>query len=58
MIKKLIEINCLLKQEYQKPMVKVVELQYHTNLLQASPPKTMSGEKGETPTEDKWVELE
>ena len=41
-----------------KPTMKVVQLQQHTHLLQASNPKTLSGSKGEGSNPDTWQELE
>ena len=49
----------MIKKDYQKPTMKVVQLQQRTHLLQASGgPKTLSGSKGEGGSEDTWRDLE
>jgi hypothetical protein len=45
------------KKDYQKPTMKVVQLQYHSQILAGSP-NTLSGSKGEDSTPDTWYELE
>ena len=46
----------MMKQEYYKPTVKVVQLR-HRLILTSGEPKTLSG-KGATPEEDTWYYLE
>ena len=48
----------MIKIDYQKPTMNVVHLQHRTHLLQASNPKTLSGEQGEGGSEDIWRDLE
>ncbi len=36
MTKKVIDFNCLSKQEYQKPVMKVIELQHKSQILAGS----------------------
>ena len=45
------------KKDYQKPMMKVVQLQHHTHILAGSP-KTLQGQKGEGGSEDTYYDLE
>ena len=49
-----------MKKEYQKPTMKVVQLQHRTHLLQTSGgPDTLSGHaKSGSETQDTWYELE
>ena len=60
MTKKVIDFNRLPKQEYQKPTVKVVQLQHRHHILALSKePATLSGSKGATQQEeDTWYELQ
>ncbi len=44
--------------DYQKPTIKVVELQHQAHMLQGSPPKTLQGKKGPAPEEDVWYEVD
>ncbi len=46
------------KKEYQKPSMKVVQLQQRQYILSGSEPKTLSGSKGATPEEDTWYDLD
>ena len=48
----------MIKKEYQKPTIKVVQLQHHVHILAGSDPKTLSGEKGQGGSEDIWRDLE
>ena len=49
----------MIKKDYQKPTMKVVQLQHRTHLLQASGPETLSGhDKRGSETEDTWYDLE
>ena len=46
------------KKNYQKPTVKVVQLQHRHHLLQASDPETLSGKKGATQEDDTYYDLQ
>ena len=48
----------MIKRTYQKPTMKVVQLQQRTHLLQTSGPDTLSGKKGSGDDPDTWYELE
>lgn len=47
----------MIKKDYQKPKMEVVELQHRTHLLQVSDPKTLSGSEGEGSEPDTWYDL-
>ena len=46
----------MIKKDYQKPTVKVVQLRHR--ILLTSGAKTLSGSKGTTSEEDTWYELQ
>lgn len=50
----------MIKKEYQKPMMKVVQLQHCTHILAASGPRTLSGPNtsGSGSEEEDWYDLE
>lgn len=49
----------MIKKDYQKPSMKVVQLQQHHHILAGSKePQTLSGSKGDTQEEDTWYYLE
>ena len=48
----------MIKKDYQKPTMKVVQLQQRQHILTASEPKTLRGSQGSTPEEDTWYDLE
>ncbi len=49
----------MIKKDYQKPTVKVVQLQQHHHILAGSKePATLSGSQGATQEEDTWYELQ
>jgi hypothetical protein len=49
----------MIKKDYQKPTVKVVQLRQHHHILAGSKePQTLSGSQGDTQEEDTWYELQ
>ena len=49
----------MIKKNYQKPTIQVVQLQQRTHLLQASGLETLSGHaKSGSETQDTWYDLE
>ena len=49
----------MIKKDYQKPTIKVAQLQQRQHLLQASDLETLSGHaKSGEETEDTWYDLE
>lgn len=49
----------MIKKKYQKPTMKMVQLQHHAQILAGSSTKTMSGHaKSGSETQDTWYELE
>jgi hypothetical protein len=46
------------KKDYQKPTMRVVELQQRQHILTVSGPETLSGSKGATSEQDTWYDLE
>lgn len=47
----------MIKKEYLKPTMQVVQLQHH-GIICTSDPKTLSGEKGQGGSENIWRDLE
>jgi len=49
----------MIKKDYQKPTIKVVQLQQRQHILTVSGPETLSGHaKNGEETEDTWYDLE
>ena len=48
----------MIKRTFQKPSMKVVQLQHQAQILAGSDPKELSGEKGQGGSEDIWRDLE
>lgn len=46
----------MIKKEYQKPTMKMVQLQHHAQILAGSP-KTLQGKEGEGSSEDTYYDL-
>ena len=49
----------MIRKEYKKPTMKVVQLRHRTRMLLASEPQQLSGhQKSGTETSDTWYELQ
>ena len=50
----------MMKKDYQKPSMQVVQIQHHAHLLQTSGPRKLSGpnKSGSGSEDDDWYDLE